>query len=138
MPAPRIEWNRILAVLPAGVLFAVSTIFGWIHGFERGVAFALLLISALALASGVRQRPFTHGFLGGFLIAELAVLLQALFLETYFENNPEYRAIEIPFGLEARTATFLLSPINAILAGLIVGALVWVLRRTVFRGGAAD
>lgn len=138
MPGRQIEWKIILAVLPAGALFAVATILGWIHGYERGIALALLLIAAIALARGVPERPFTHGFLGGFLAAELAVLLQALFLEIYFDNNPEYRAIEIPFGLEARTATFLLSPLNAVVAGLIVGALVWGLRRTMSRRRAGE
>jgi len=133
MQARQLDWKLILAVLPAGVLFAAATIFGWIHGYERSVAPVLLLIAAFVVAWHVRDRPFAHGFLAGFLIAEAAILLQALFLETYFANNPDYRAIEIPFGLAARTATFLLSPINAILAGLLVGVVVWGLQRTLLR-----
>lgn len=133
MRAQTIRWELILTVLPVGVVFAVATIFGWIHGLERGVALGLLLVCAVAVARGKAPRPFVHGFVAGFLVAEIAILLQALFLETYFRHNPGYREIAIPLGLDARLATFILSPVNALLAGLIVGALVWGLDRFVFR-----
>ena len=133
MPDRHIRWGLIVAVLPVGALFAVATIFGWIHGHERGVSLGLLLLCSVVLALSVAERPFAHGFLGGFATAEVAMLLQAIFLETYFSNNPEYRAIEIPFGLDARLATFVLSPLNATVAGLLVGALTWGLHRALFR-----
>ena len=134
----RLAWGFILPVSGvAGVLYAVLTIFGWIHGWEGRVALAILLAVAALAAGRAPSRPVLHGFVSGFLAGLLAIELQAAFLPFYFTNNPEYAQIEIPFGLPARLATAVFAPIHAALAGLLTAGAAWILLAVGRAGGGS-
>lgn len=126
-PAP-IAWAFVLLFSGViGVLFAILTIFGWIHGWEGHTALTILLVIGVIVFRQDLHRPVFHGFIVGFLSGLFAVELQAAFLPMYFTNNPEYAAIEIPFGLSARLATAIFAPIHGIIAGSLTAGIVWVL-----------
>ena len=120
------NWRVILALTPLGLLFAVLTITGWIHGLERQFWLGVVALAAVVVSIRVSSRTVLHGLVAGFLLALVAIELQALFLPTYFSNNPGYADIEIPFGLSARFATVVLGPINAVLAGVVCAILTWL------------
>ena len=124
----RIAWAFVLLLsVITGAVFAVLTIFGWLHGWEGRTALVFLVVIGVVVFRRGLHRPVVHGFVVGFLSGLFAVELQAAFLPTYFANNPEYALIEIPFGLPARLATAIFAPINATLAGLLTAGIVWIL-----------
>ena len=126
-PAP-VAWGFVfLSSGVAGILFAVLTIFGWIHGWEGRTALAILVVVGFVVFRRDLHRPVFHGFIVGFLSGLFAVELQAAFLPTYFANNPDYAAVEIPFGLPARLATAIFAPMQGIIAGSLTAGIVWIL-----------
>ena len=126
-----LAWKLIVGLAPIGLIFAALTITGSLPGASATRWTALGLLAVVGLTIGLRApgRSFRHGLVGGFLVALVAIETQALFLGTYFANNPEYMDIEMPFGLAPRLATALLGPLNAILAGLVVGLIAALVAR---------
>lgn len=124
------DWKLILTLAVSGVPFAALTILGLINESTTGWL-ALLLPAVIGAAAGLRRpdRAVAHGFLAAFVAGVIFVELQALFLPLYFENNPQYRSIPIPFGLPARVATAILGPANAILAAAVAAATAWASAR---------
>lgn len=121
-------WRFVLIISgTAGLAFGGLTIFGWIHGWERYVALAILAVVALLVVRRGMHRPVRHGFATGFFFGLFAAELQAVFLPLYFTNNPEYALIEMPLGLSPRLATALGAPIPATIAGLLTAGIVWLL-----------
>lgn len=131
-------WKLVLALAPIGLVFAALTITGSIPGLRATQWTILLLLTLVGLVIALRApgRPFRQGLVAGFLVGLVAVETQALFLGTYFANNPEYADVEIPFGLPPRLATALLGPLNAALAGLIAGVVAWLLWNAIRRRSA--
>jgi hypothetical protein len=127
----RVSWKLAASTVPLGLLFAALTISGSLRGVDvtKWTALGLLVVIAVWVALRAPTRPLRHGLAAGFLAALAAIWAQALLLETYFANNPGYAGIQVPLGLSARQATFLLGPANALLAGLVTGALAWLLGR---------
>jgi len=127
----RFSWTPVLSTAPLGLVFAALTITGSIRGVEatKWVALSLLTIVGVIVALRCPRCPFRHGLAAGFLAGLAAIWTQALFIATYFANNPGYAGLEMPVGLTARQATFLLGPLNALLAGLVVGTLAWFIRK---------
>ncbi len=125
----RLNWRLILSVASLGLVFAFLTIFAWLPDKSSTFIAGWALVGTIGLAVGLGApvRPFRHGLLAGFLAGLVAVETQALFLATFFSNNPQYADIEIPFGWPPRVATAVLGPVNAVVAGLITGALAWVI-----------
>ena len=134
----RFDWQLVLALAPLGLLFAALTITRTIHGLgvTQWVALGLLTIGALTVAWRVPERPFRQGLVAGFLMSLVAIETQGIFIGTYLANNPEYAGLEMPLGLSPRLATMILGPINAVLAGLISGALAWLLWKAL--GGRSE
>lgn len=115
----RIKWSLVVAGATTGIVYAALTIIALIAGYEKSVALAL--IAGIGLGAGLFSpgAPIRNAFVAGFVAGILAILTQAVFLSTYFANNPAYAELPIPFGLDPQLYTFLSSPAG----GLIVGAL---------------
>jgi len=123
------RWNCTLLLSASGLLYAIVTIFGWVQGFEYWVA--LLLIGGVGKVAALLapQAPLRNAFAAGFLAAMLALILQAVFMPVYFDNNPAYAAVEIPFGLSARQYTLLFAPLGGLLAAMLAAASAWLVLR---------
>ncbi len=128
MSANRFSWRLAAGGALVGLVFAALTITGSIPGQNatQWVALGMLTLVGVVTALVAPNRPFLHGLAAGFLTGLVAVETQALFLGTYFANNPQYADVEIPFGWPPRLATAVLGPLNAILAGVITGVLAWL------------
>ena len=135
----RFNWRLVLGLASLGLVFAVLTISGTLPGQDATMwaALGMLVIIGIVIALRAPARPLLHGFAAGFLAGLVAVETQALFLTTYFANNPQYAEIEIPFGWPPRLATAVLGPLNAALAGVITGVLAWALWKVRKAGSAA-
>lgn len=118
---------RRLAVIGSlvGLLFAAVTISGTLPDATATRRTATALLALLGVAAGVlsESRPFGWGAFAGFVAGFVAIETQALFLPTYFANNPQYSGLEMPFGWSPRFATAVLGPLNAIVAGVFSGAI---------------
>lgn len=129
----KIQWSLVLLLSLSGVAFGLLTIFAVISGYEQWVAMVLLPVIAVTMALKVRQNTQRNAFAAGFLAALFAVWTQALFLPLYFENNPAYREVEIPFGLSAQAWTTLSAPVGAVVAGFLVMLIAWLVSLLVNR-----
>ena len=127
----KIEWRRIFLVSLSGLVFAGLTIFALVQGREHWVALLILIGIATSMAKQVPLAPKRNAFVAGFLTALIAVWTQAAFLPLYFEYNPSYRVLEIPFGLSPQAYTVLFAPIGALLAGILAALVAWPIAKTV-------
>ncbi len=109
----------------AGLTFAGLTIVAAIHGGEHMVGLSMIVGIALLAVVVAPDAPKRNAFASGFLMALVAVLTQAAFLPIYFDNNPSYQLIEIPFGLSARSYIILFAPIGAVVAGVVTAIFAW-------------
>lgn len=126
---PPLAWAWVVGLSLAGSVFGVLTIFGLVAGHERWLILSILFLCALILAIVVEHSPSRHGLATGFLLGLQWVWSQALFMDTYLENNPAAAAVEIPFGWSPRPFTWIFGPLNAVLAALMVALVTWCLFR---------
>lgn len=117
-----IDWKTAAGLALAGPLFGAATIFALIQGLEHYVALAVILLIGVGSAVMARRAAMWTAFAAGFLAALSAVTLQAIFIDTYFANNPAYAEIAVPLGFSAAAWTFLLAPVG----GLVMGMLCFV------------
>jgi hypothetical protein len=126
MSANRFNWRLVWGVSSLGLVFAALTIMGSIpRAATVWVALGMIAIVGVAVGLRVSDRPLLHGLVAGFLTGLIAVEIQALFLTTYFVNNPQNADIEMPFGWPPRLVTAVLGPLNAVVAAVIAGVLAW-------------
>ncbi len=125
----RIRWDYTLLLSISGLLYAAVTVFGWVRGFEYWVALVLIGGVGKTAALLAPQAPLRNAFAAGFLAALLALTLQALFMPVYFDNNPGYANVEIPFGLSARQYTLVFAPLGGLVAALLAAASAWFVSR---------
>ncbi len=121
----RMNWRLVFLFSLSGVFFAVLTIFAWIHGYEHWFALATIVLVAKFIALMEHDAPIKHGFAAGFFTALFALWTQAAFAPIYLKNNPAYREVEIPFGLDPLTYTILFSPIGGLMAGILAVFVAW-------------
>jgi len=129
--ANRFSWRLTAGAATLGLVFAALTITGSIPDLSATQRVALGMLALIGVASALEapDRPFVSGFAAGFLAGLVAIETQALFLGTYFANNPQFADVEMPFGWPPRLATAVLGPLNAVVAGVITGVLAWVFRK---------
>lgn len=128
MTLKALDWRLILTLAPIGLVFATLTILGTLPGpsATRWVGVAFLAAIGVAAGRQAPARPVVHALLAGLVAAVVAMETQALFLDTYFANNPQYADVEIPFGWSPRMATAVLGPLNGIPAALVAGLFGWL------------
>ncbi|WP_420434931.1 hypothetical protein [Hyphobacterium sp.] len=114
-----IDWKTAAGLALAGPLFGAATIFALIQGLEHYVALAAILVIGVASAVRTRRAAMWTAFAAGFLAALSAVLLQAIFIDTYFDNNPEYAEIAVPLGFSAAAWTTLFAPVGGLVMGVL-------------------
>lgn len=109
----------VIGLSMSGILYGGLTVIAWIHGFEPIAALLILASVALCAIYFAPHAPKRHAFFAGFLTAFFAIWTQIVFFKTYIYNNPEYAAIEIPFGLDPISYTALFSPLGGVMGGIV-------------------
>ncbi len=125
----KIRWRLIMLLALNGFAFAALTIFAVISGIEHWVMLIMLAGIAVAAATRAPEAPLINAFFAGFFALLCAVWTQAVFLQTYFENNPVYRSIDIPFGLDPQLYILLIAPVGACVSGLFTQLIAWLVTR---------
>jgi len=121
----KMNWRLVFLFALSGLVYAGLTIMGRIHGIEHWVALAMIILVGKFIALLEPRAPIKHGFMAGFLAGLLAILMQLAFSPTYLKNNPDYRDIDIPFGLDLHVYTALFAPVGGLMAGFIAIIVAW-------------
>lgn len=116
----KINWRLVIsAAVIAGAAYAGLTIMAIIQGYEHWVALIFIGGVAKLVAVMAKTAPARNAFAAGFLFAIVALFFQALFLPVYFNNNPEYASIPLPWRLSPVAYIALFAPLGGLLAGLL-------------------
>lgn len=100
LPERGLTFRRQVGLLLGGVLFWLLVTLGVLYNTAAGAGAALLLVGALSLAVGWRQRALIHRelvALRGYLTLETGLFFAALLAWSFFRaHNPEIAATEKP------------------------------------------
>lgn len=115
-----------------GVAMGAGTLAGLFpNGLELPLWLVIAVISGLWIGSKVTRLTFLHGFLAGLGAGLASPLIQVLFFDAYLQNNPTAAQSfkSLPAGFSPRVFVAIISPVIAILYGLGVGLLAWLVGR---------
>lgn len=122
----------ILLLSLAGVVVGVLSVAGVLPSGAEFVTWIVLAFAfAVVLGQGARQRPFSNGFVAGFLASLFAALIQVALFERYLSTHPAavMTLDQLPDGWYPQIGLLMLAPLAAGLNGLLVGALSWAAAR---------
>ncbi len=118
-----------LIALSNGIL----SVFGLSAGFEHYFFLAAILSAVIVLGRNQHSNLFQTSLIMGVLIAAATGIPQALFMDTYFQNNPDYVDLGNSLPLNPRTYTFVMIPVFGAAIGLVITGLTWLLVRILKR-----
>ena len=121
----KLRWGLLAILACCGVIYGALTIVAWVHGYEQVIALMILISVGVCVACVEQVTPLRHAFIAGFFTAIAALVTQMLFATIYFQNNPGYSDIELPFGLSPQVFTLLFSPLGGLLAACIAVLATW-------------
>ena len=121
----KMKWRKVFLFAASGILYGALTVSGAIQGFEYWVALATIALVGKFMALSEPDAPIKHSFLAGLFTGVSALLMQAILMPVYMKNNPAYRSVEVPFGLDPAVYTALFAPIGGLLAGVIAVLVAW-------------
>lgn len=121
------RWQPLVPPAVGGLIMGVAAVLGWIRGIEWPLWILVWVAAALWVARGIRVVHFLHGFLAGALMSLGSSLLEIVFFSTFAANNPEVMdaAGGRPAGMSTRLFFVVVSPILAVVSGVVVGGLTW-------------
>lgn len=122
------NWRLIGALPGFGVLMGVASVLGFTKGLEGLLWLAIAGVCVWLVVRRVPSRWFLHGFCVGLAGGTAAPIIQVLFFSTYMANNPDLatKFAEIPGGMEPRTFFLVFTPGIAMVSGLVLGLLCWL------------
>ena len=102
------------------------SIMGWGQNTEPLLWFIMIISASVLIEKKIKQQLFIHCMLIGLSWGVDCTIVQALFMDTLFKNNPHY-------GLTALNnfsppAELILIGIGAF-SGILSGLLIWVIQR---------
>jgi hypothetical protein len=119
-----ISRTDVLWLAGLGVVIGVASLFATTQGLELWLWLVAYGVAAFVLGRAPRERPVRRGFLAGVLMGASAPLIQALFYPQYITRNDP---IESPLaGVPDPLFLALLAVPSAIIAGLMVALLTWI------------
>jgi uncharacterized membrane protein YvlD (DUF360 family) len=133
------NWMLIGGLSAFGVLMGVTSVLGFTKGLEGLLWLSIAGVCVWLVVWRIPGRWFLHGFCVGLVGGAVAPIIQVLFFSTYMANNPDLvtKFAEIPGGMEPRTFFLLLTPGIALVSGLVLGLLCWLVAKLARRSQAA-
>jgi uncharacterized membrane protein YvlD (DUF360 family) len=133
------NWKLIGALSGFGVLMGVASVLGFTKGLEGLLWLVIAGVCVWLVVGRVPGRWFLHGFYVGLVGGAVAPILQVLFFSTYMANNPDLatKFAEIPGGMEPRMFFLVLTPGIALVSGLVLGLLCWLVAKLARKSRAA-
>jgi hypothetical protein len=117
------------------VMGALLVLGAFPEGTDRFAWTTVVIICAVAIARSSVGNAFWHGAVTGFIVGATAKLVEGLFADTYFANNPwivEHYA-DKPEGFDLQLFVLQLAPFVGIGNALITGFLSFLARRVMKR-----
>lgn len=120
------RWLLIILLSLLGVLLAVLNLLGLAEGAMAWVfSIVLWLVMAILIGQFAGGKYFLHGFLTGLIFALINSVIVYLFYDTYMANSTAMQEAmsKMPEGFNMRTVMLAGAPINAGIAGVVLGLL---------------
>ena len=120
------RWMLILLLSLLGILLGALNLMGLVDGaMGYVVSIILWLIMAIIIGRFAGGKYFLHGFLTGLIFALINSLMLYLFYDTYLANSATMQEAmsKVPEGFNMRTVMLAGAPINAGIAGVVLGLL---------------
>jgi hypothetical protein len=120
------RWILILLLSLLGILQGLLSLMGLIEGVMAYVVSIILwLIIAIIIGRFAGGKYFLHGFLTGLIFALINSLMVYLFYDTYLANSTAMQEAlrKVPEGFNMRAVMLAGAPINAGIAGVVLGLL---------------
>lgn len=116
-----------LIALSNGIL----SVFGLSAGYEYYFFIAAILFGVIALVLSRSNYLLRDSIWIGVLIAAATGVPQAVFMDAYFLNNPDYAELGNTLPLNPRTYTLVMIPVFGTAFGLLIAGLSWIFSRIV-------
>ena len=118
------RWGLILLTASATILLSASVIFGLLPS-AWWISVLFWVVVALILGQFAQGKYFMHGFLTGIISSLVGALLVYTMYDTYLANNPipAEQLSKLPAGYNMKNLILYTSPINAAIAGVVLGLL---------------
>jgi hypothetical protein len=119
------RWLLIVLLSLLGVLLGVLNLLGLAEGAMAWVfSIVLWLVMAILIGHFAGGKYFLHGFLTGIIFALINSVIVYLFFDTYMASSAMQEAMsKMPEGFNMRTVMLAGAPINAGIAGVVLGLL---------------
>ena len=118
-------------VLPfsIAIVHGVLSVLGLSQGYEYYFWLAAILAGGILLEIESYKGLWISSFVMGFMITTGTGIPQALFIETYFLNNPEYVELGNKLLIGPRLYILLTIPVFSAILGLLFVGSRWIFRR---------
>ena len=118
------RWGLIILVAAVSVLVSLLGILGILPS-AWWLSLLIWVVLAIVLGQFAKAKFFMHGFLTGLISALIGALLIYLLYDSYAANNPAImeKAQKMPAGVNMRSMILYTSPLNAGIAGVVMGLL---------------
>jgi phosphoglycerol transferase MdoB-like AlkP superfamily enzyme len=120
------RWLLIVLLSLLGVLLGLLNLLGLAEGAMAWVfSIVLWLVMAILIGHFAGGKYFLHGFLTGIIFALINSVIVYLFYDTYMANSTAMQEAmsKMPEGYNMRTVMLAGAPINAGIAGVVLGLL---------------
>lgn len=120
------RWLLIVLLSLLGILLGVLNLMGLVDGtLSYVVSLIFWLIMAIIIGRFAGGKYFLHGFLTGLIFALINSFMVYLFYDTYMANSAAMQEAmsKVPEGFNMRTVMLAGAPINAGIAGVVLGLL---------------
>jgi hypothetical protein len=120
------RWLLIVLLSLLGVLMGVLSIFGLAEGaMAYVISIILWLVMAVLIGRFAGGKYFLHGFLTGVIFALINSVMVYLLYDTMLANSSAVQEAmsKLPEGYDMRTVMLATAPINAGIAGVVLGLL---------------
>jgi hypothetical protein len=129
------NWRLIVTLSLLGIVFGISSVFGFTAGCEWLAWLCIGVYSAWRFTRQSREELFLHGFYLGILAGFFSSIVQALFISAYLANNP--RMVEalnaLPQGLHPAAVVLIMGPIIGTVSGVAFGVLAVIIGKAMPR-----
>ncbi len=125
------NWTIILLLVFIGAAIAVASLFGLLHSRYEIVYWLVLAVASGFVIAKTCNRTFMHGVIVGLFTGIIGSIIQAVFFDTYLENNPSSLDgfTNLTTSLEPQYVLLFSGPFFGIAYGIVVGLIAFALKK---------
>ncbi len=125
------NWKIILLLVFIGAAIAVASLFGLLHTRYEIIYWLVLGIASGFVIAKTCNRTFMHGVVVGLFTGIIGSVIQAVFFNTYLQNNPTSLDgfKNLTPSMEPQYVLLFSGPFFGIAYGIIVGLIAFGLKK---------